>query len=83
MATYSGGQQIERAQAVLDRHVVSSGDGKCMECKVLGPCANHEAAARVFERCARLPRRRPGLTRPELVGARRVQADTSLLGGVA
>ncbi|MEV4620504.1 hypothetical protein AB0J74_17575 [Asanoa sp. NPDC049573] len=81
MATYSGGRQVEQAQAVLDRHAVSSSDGLCVECKVLGPCQAHEAATNVFARSARLPRRRPGLTRPEIVGARRVTAGFLSLGG--
>jgi hypothetical protein len=36
--TYHGGEQIEHAQSVLDRHAVSSADGLCVTCKVLGPC---------------------------------------------
>ncbi|MFI9643726.1 hypothetical protein ACIG87_27340 [Micromonospora sp. NPDC051925] len=71
MGTYHGGGQIDQAQATLDRHAVSSGDGLCVECKVLGPCADHEAAAKVFMLSARLPRRQPGATRPELLGAGR------------
>jgi hypothetical protein len=67
--TYPGGRQIDRAQAILDRHAVSSADGLCVECKVLGPCPEHEAAAKLFRMAARLPRRRPGATRPELIGA--------------
>jgi hypothetical protein len=67
---YHGGRQIERAQAELDRHAVSSGDGLCVECKVLGPCPAHEAAAKVFALSARLPRRRPGATQPELAGGK-------------
>jgi hypothetical protein len=69
--TYHGGEQIERAQAMLDRHAVSSGDGLCVTCKVLGPCPEHEAAAKVFTLSARLPQRRPGATHPELMGAKR------------
>ncbi|MBO4207716.1 hypothetical protein [Micromonospora echinofusca] len=68
--TYHGGQQIDQAQAMLDQHAASSGDGLCMECKVLGPCAVCEAAAKVFLLSARLPRRRPGATQPELMGAK-------------
>ena len=68
--TYHGGEQLDHAQAALDRHAVSSADGLCVTCKVLGPCAEHEAAAKVFTLSARLPRRRPGATRPESVGAR-------------
>ena len=69
--TYHGGTRIDDAQAVLDRHTVSSADGLCVTCKVPGPCAERETAARVFVSSARLPRRRPGATRPELLGARR------------
>ncbi|MDT4993081.1 MAG: hypothetical protein QOH97_2973 [Actinoplanes sp.] len=69
--TYHGGEQIDHAQAVLDRHAVSSGDGLCVTCGVLGPCPEHEAAAKVFSRSAHLPQRRPGATRPELLGANR------------
>lgn len=68
--TYHGGEQIDHAQRALDRHAVSS-DGFCMACGVLGPCAEHEAAAKVFMLSARLPQRRPGATRPELLGAKR------------
>jgi hypothetical protein len=71
MATYPGGRQIDQAQAVLDRHAVSSGDGLCVQCQVVGPCAAHVAAAKMFMRSARLPRRRPMATRPESVGAKR------------
>ncbi|QOC90310.1 hypothetical protein [Micromonospora craniellae] len=69
--TYHGGTQIDHAQATLDRHAVSSSDGLCVECRVLGPCPAHEAAATVFALSARLPRRRPGATHPELMGTKR------------
>jgi hypothetical protein len=69
---YRGGTQLDRAQAELDRHAVSSADGLCVACKTLGPCAVHEAAARVFAVSARLPRRTPGATHPELIRAKRV-----------
>ena len=38
MATYHGGEQVEHAQAVLERHAVSSVDGRCVSCGVPGPC---------------------------------------------
>jgi hypothetical protein len=44
MTTYLGGDQVDRAQAVLDRHAVSSADGLCLECGVPGPCVAHERA---------------------------------------
>lgn len=68
--TYHGGTQIDRAQAVLDRHTVSSADGMCVTCKLPDPCPEREAAAKVFTSSARLPRRRPGATRPDLLDAR-------------
>ncbi|MFI6162586.1 hypothetical protein ACIA59_21885 [Micromonospora haikouensis] len=71
MTTYHGGDRIDHAQAALDRHAVSSGDGRCVACKVLGPCTENEAATKVFLLSARLPRRQPGATRPELIGAGR------------
>lgn len=73
-AVYHGGTQLDRAQAELDRHAVSSSDGLCVRCKTLGPCPAHKAAARVFALSARLPRRTPGATHPELIGARRVDS---------
>lgn len=70
--TYAGGLKIDGAQATLELHAVSSADGMCLACRVLGPCAEYEAAATAFRSSMRLPRRVPGLTRPELVGARRI-----------
>jgi hypothetical protein len=71
VATYQGGQQLDYAQAVLELHAVSSADGLCVACRVPGPCGEHETAAKVFTLSLRLPRRVPGATRPELIGARR------------
>lgn len=70
--TYAGGAKIDDAQVVLEQHAMSSADGRCRSCHVPGPCAEYQAAASVFRRSMRLPRRVPGLTRPELIGARRV-----------
>jgi hypothetical protein len=69
--TYAGeAQQLAIAQRALDQHVVSSVTGLCVVCRVPGPCLRRETAAVVFARFERLPRRVPGLSRPELVGAR-------------
>ncbi|GAA1886094.1 hypothetical protein [Asanoa iriomotensis] len=76
-------ERLAEAQRTLDTHITSSATGLCLACGTLGPCRKHEAASGVFERSARLPRRRPGLTRPELVGARLVSARGGLLGGAA
>lgn len=60
------------AQRILDVHVTSSANGRCIECGVLGPCSQRETALGIFTGTLRLPRRRPGATQPELVGARRL-----------
>jgi hypothetical protein len=75
MTTYHGGHQVDRvdqAQVILDRHIISSADGRCLACHLPGPCPQREAAARTFTASLRLPRRTPGATRPELINARRV-----------
>jgi hypothetical protein len=72
MGTYPGGEQIEHAQAVLTRHVVSCVDGRCLACAAPGPCPAHEWAAGLFRLSLRLPRRIPGASRPELCGARQI-----------
>jgi hypothetical protein len=64
---------LAAAQDVLDAHVMRSGDGRCLSCGRPGPCGQREAAADVFAELDRLPRRRPGATRPEMVNARRIQ----------
>ena len=79
MTTYHGGEQIDHAQATLERHAVSSADGLCVSCRIPGPCTDNETAAQVFTLSCRLPQRVPGATRPELIGARRV-GEQGLLG---
>jgi hypothetical protein len=63
--------QLAEAQRTLDVHTVSS-TGFCVTCEVLGPCRSRELAESIFFRSLRLPRRHPGATHPELMGARRV-----------
>ena len=63
---------LARAQQVLDAHVMVLADGSCLGCGAPLPCTHRDAAAEVFVRYGRLPRRRPGASRPELVGARRI-----------
>jgi hypothetical protein len=60
------------AQRTLDTHITSSRDGRCLECGTPGPCHKRETALVIFSRTLRLPRRQPGTTQPELVGARRI-----------
>lgn len=52
-------EALRDAQRVLDSHVISSLDGRCRLCAVPGPCPAREAAAAVFSRSLRLPRRQP------------------------
>ncbi len=73
-------RQLSEAQRILDRHITSSATGRCMECGTLGPCHKRENAVVIFSRTLRLPRRQPGVTRPELVGARRVCEPKSSYG---
>jgi hypothetical protein len=74
--TVYGGEadQLAVAQEALDRHVTSSATGLCLVCGIPGPCARRETAVKVFSRYVRLPRRTPGQSRPELIGARRVES---------
>ncbi len=73
--------ELAHAQLVLDRHVMVLADGSCLACGTALPCAVRDAAAEVFVRYGRLPHRRPGASRPELVGARRVAVAGSLRDG--
>jgi hypothetical protein len=63
---------LDQVQADIERHAVSSADGLCLTCRTTGPCETYENASRTFMRYGQMPRRRPGLSRPQLLGARRV-----------
>lgn len=65
-------ERLADAQRTLDTHITSSATGCCLVCGTLGPCYRRENAVVIFSRAMRLPLRQPGATRPELVGARRV-----------
>ena len=67
--------QLIAAQRAFDEHVSSSVTGYCLRCHLIGPCPSNEQAAATFARHGRLPRRRPGATRPQLINARRVTAS--------
>ena len=56
-------EQLAEAQHTLDTHITSSATGRAI---------GGETAVVIFSRSLLLPRRQPGATRPELVGARRV-----------
>src|SRR2546423_8909114 len=55
--------ELEHAQAELDKHLPSGSDGKCLCCQEEIPCPARERAALTFRRYGALPRRRPGLAR--------------------
>ena len=65
-------EQLRAAQATLDEHVTSSATGRCLACGSPGPCWRRENAVVIFSRTLRLPARRPGASRPELINAVRV-----------
>jgi hypothetical protein len=69
-------RQLVEAQRMLDLHVMSLPDGACRTCRSTGSCAARERAMATFARARRLPRRRPGASHPELIGARRVTFAT-------
>ncbi|NJC63079.1 hypothetical protein HC028_00890 [Planosporangium flavigriseum] len=62
--------QLAEAQRLLDAHVTSSADGCCVACGIPGPCPKRETAVVMFSRTLRLPRRKPGASRPEAIGRR-------------
>jgi hypothetical protein len=68
----SAAVQLEQAQRLLDAHVMALNTGLCRLCGTLDSCDYRDAASATFARYRRLPRRRPGASRPELVGARRL-----------
>jgi hypothetical protein len=65
-------ETYREAQIILDRHVTSLATGRCIDCDALGPCYRREAAVSIMARYLWLPLRKPGASRPELIGARRV-----------
>lgn len=73
-ATTDVEQVVERAQRIVDQHAILMASGKCSHCGTPGPCDQRWLALRELARNKRLPRRAPGLSRPELVGARRIDA---------
>jgi hypothetical protein len=65
MTTYLGAvaqEQVDQAQAELERHLVIGPSGRCRTCGEVEPCRGRQAATEVFLRYGRLPRRQPGLT---------------------
>jgi hypothetical protein len=73
MATYLGAaalDELERAQAELEQHLVIGPDGRCCGCGGTEPCRARVRLEAVFALYDRLPKRKPGITR---VGLRRME----------
>lgn len=63
MATYLAAaalDQLEQAQALLERHLAAGPDGRCLTCGQVESCQERAWANGVILRYGRLPRRRPG-----------------------
>ena len=63
MAVYLGGpalDQIDAAQATVDKHVARAATGLCGTCRVEPPCRPLTEAVATLIGYGRLPRRRPG-----------------------
>jgi len=74
-ATYLASTALAKAAEALEainEHATLSGSGLCRACRVEGPCDSRASADGTLHRTGILPRRAPGVTRPELIGLRRV-----------
>ena len=70
MAAYLGAEaarRIQLAQLVVDRHAIDAATERCLWCEIDGPCEARQDALAVLGAYGRLPRRRPGATRPEAI----------------
>ncbi len=62
-------EQLDKAQAELEKHLVTRPDGRCATCGEMEPCRPRVRMHAVFALYGRLPKRTPGVTR---VGLRRI-----------
>ncbi|MET7947412.1 hypothetical protein [Micromonospora sp. NPDC005324] len=67
-------EEVERAQAELERHLTVRPSGECVTCGEVEPCSGRQEAGTTIVKYGRLPRRRPGAsgvrrTAPTTVGA--------------
>lgn len=58
---------IDAAQVTVDAHVLDAATARCLPCRTEWPCPPATEALATLTRYRRLPRRRPGATRPELL----------------
>lgn len=56
----TGLEEVERAQAELERHLAVRPSGQCATCGEAEPCSGRQRAGSTFLKYGRLPRRRPG-----------------------
>ncbi len=61
-------EEVERAQAELERHLEVRPSGQCVTCGEVEPCSGRQKAASTFTKYGRLPRRRPGASGVRQVG---------------
>lgn len=63
---------VEQLQSAVGDHMPVAATDRCGRCGVRSPCGPLAAALRLLAAAGLLPRRRPGATRPERTGARRM-----------
>lgn len=66
--------ELRGAQIQLNYHAVDLA-GRCVRCATSGPCRYRLDAERRFAAYHRLPERLPGATRPQMVGARKIDVS--------
>src|SRR5947209_17824898 len=69
---YHGGDQLDRAQKTLERHAMSSANGRGVSCRIPGAWMHYESATRVIKLLLRLPLRVTGLNQSRLFNCCRV-----------
>lgn len=68
--------ELDRAQAEIDRHLAVRPNGLCATCGEVEPCASRTTATVTFNKYGRLPQRRPGIAGPQ----RSLQAEAPQVG---
>lgn len=61
MTTYVSAELLDRAQRVIDEHVVINVAGRCSACGEVEICRSRREAEAVFAAAGKLPRRQAGL----------------------
>jgi hypothetical protein len=63
----NGWEQLDQAQAELEKHLNVTVAGRCRTCGEPEPCGSRRAASAVFARYGCLPERTPGATVPDFL----------------